>query len=70
MVNDARTPLHGQIEADETIIGGPVKGKRGRGVISCATKSLVFGAVEVITFVNKRGDTCEKAGRIRLSKTE
>lgn len=70
MVNDARSPLLGQVEADETIIGGPVKGKRGRGVISCTNKSLVFGAVEVIAYINKRGGACEKAGRIRLSKTE
>jgi len=70
MINDARTPLHGRIEADETIIGGPVKGIRGRGATSCATKTLVFGAVEVVVFINKRGASCEKAGRLRLSMTE
>ena len=32
MVNDTRTPLAGLIEADETIIGGPATGKKGRGV--------------------------------------
>ena len=50
MVNDARSPLYGQVEADETIIGGKIKGKRGRGVISDSKKSLVLGAVEVISY--------------------
>lgn len=67
MVNDNRTPLLGTIEADETIIGGPVKNKRGRGVIMEATKSLVVGAVEVFTHVDKEGSQKEKAGRLRLA---
>jgi len=70
MINDARTPLHGRIEADETIIGGPVKGIRGRGVTSCTTKTLVFSAVEVVTVINKQGASCEKAGRLRLNIDE
>ena len=70
MINDARSPLYGQIEADETIIGGKIKGKRGRGVISDSKKSLVFGAVEVISYIDKNGANAEKAGRIRLAKTE
>ena len=70
MINDARSPLYGEIEADETIIGGKIKGKRGRGVISDSKKSLVFGAVEVISYIDKNGANAEKAERIRLAKTE
>lgn len=40
MVNDTRTPLSGIVEADETIIGGPVNTKRGRGVTHGTHKSL------------------------------
>jgi transposase-like protein len=69
MVSDARSRLEGHIEADETIIGGPVKGKRGRGVAAAATKTLVFGAVEVISYVDKRGKPAERANRIRLAIT-
>lgn len=68
MVNDNRTPLSGTIEADETIIGGPAKNKRGRGVATEANKSLVVGAVEVVTYVDKKGNQKkEKAGRLRLA---
>ena len=67
MVSDARSRLEGDIEADETIVGGPVKGKRGRGVTSSATNTLVFGAVEVISYVDKHGQAAERAGRIRLA---
>ena len=67
MVNDARSSLEGSIEADETIVGGPVRGKRGRAVTDSATKTLVFGAVEVIQYTDKRGENAAKAGRIRLA---
>lgn len=67
MVNNARSRLQGIIEADETIIGGPVKGKRGRGVIKLTTKTLVFGAVEIIKYTDKQGNNAEKAARIRLA---
>ena len=50
--------------------GGKIKGKRGRGVISDSKKSLVLGAVEVISYIDKHGANAEKAGRIRLAKTE
>jgi len=43
MVNDTRTPLNGTVEADETIMGGPVKGKKGRGVTHDSHASLVVG---------------------------
>ena len=52
MVNDKRSRLQGVVEADETIIGGPSKNKRGRGTVDDSHKSLVAGAVEVII------DTC------------
>lgn len=66
MVNDTRTKLSGLIEADETFIGGPAKGKKGRGVASHANKSLVVGAVEVLVYQDKNDDRCERAGRLRL----
>ncbi|MDP8287021.1 MAG: IS1595 family transposase [Candidatus Electryonea clarkiae] len=70
MVNDSRSKLTGDVEVDETIIGGPVKGTRGRGVTSAATKTLVFGAVEVVCYTDKNGRDTERAGRIRLRITE
>jgi len=67
MVNDARSRLEGNVEADETIVGGPVRGKRGRAVTHLTTKTLVLGAVEVILYTDKRGESATKAGRIRLA---
>ena len=66
MVSDARTKLSGLIEADETFIGGPVKGKKGRGVIEAPNVSLVIGAVEVRSYVDKKAQAQERAGRLRL----
>src|SRR3954466_14634965 len=43
MVRPDRQPLAGRVEADETYVGGPRPGKRGRGA---AGKALVGGAVE------------------------
>src|SRR3954454_10289571 len=43
MVRPDRQPLAGRVEADETYVGGPRPGKRGRGA---AGKTLVGGAVE------------------------
>lgn len=70
MVGDTRSKLEGDVEADETIIGGPVKGKTGRGVTALATKTLVFGAVEVILYTDKFGKVAERAGRLRLAITK
>ena len=55
MVRSGRERLSGIIEADETYVGGPREGKRGRGAFG---KQIVFIAAEV------RG---HKIGRIRLS---
>jgi hypothetical protein len=66
MVNDSRPPLTGRIEADETIIGGPATGKKGRGVTPSVHNSLVSGAIEVLRYVAKNGMGKEKAGRLRL----
>jgi hypothetical protein len=66
MVNDSRSPLDGIVEADETIIGGPAKGKSGRGVTKAAHKSLVLGMVEVLTYQDKHGKRKRRAGRVRL----
>ena len=60
--------LSGVIEADETHIGGPAKDKKGRGVVKSANKSLIVGAVEIVTYKTKNGNAQEKAGRIRLQK--
>jgi transposase-like protein len=70
MVNDMRSRLAGRVEADEVIVGGPVSGKRGRGVTKAAHSTLVFGAVEVITYTDKHGAEMEKAGRLRLALTQ
>src|SRR5256885_8195393 len=43
MVRPDRQPLAGRVEADESHVGGPRPGKRGRGA---AGKALVGGAVE------------------------
>jgi transposase-like protein len=64
MVNGTRSQIAGLVEADETFIGGPEKGKRGRGA---GNKSLVVGAVEVIVYQDKNGKRCERAGRLRLA---
>ena len=55
MVNETRSQLSGLIEADESTIGGPAKGKRGRGVTAAKHKSLVIGAVEVIAYEIQAG---------------
>jgi len=44
MVLPGRTKLTGEVEVDETYIGGVKAGRRGRGVYG---KTLVFVAVEV-----------------------
>ena len=64
MVSDTRSQIAGLVEADETFIGGPAKGKRGRGA---GHKSLVVGAVEVLVYEDKKGKRCERAGRLRLA---
>lgn len=70
MVNEARSPLQGLVEADETIIGGPVKGLTGRGVTAAETKTLVLGAVEVLRWQKKGEGWQERAGRIRLTPVD
>ncbi len=67
MVNDTRSQLSGLVEVDETFIGGPVKGKKGRGVASSKHKSLVVGAVEVLIYYDKDTKRKERAGRLRLA---
>ena len=54
MVNPMREPLTGTVEVDDTYIGGPGKGKRGRGSDE---------KVPVVIAVENRGD---HTGRIRL----
>ena len=60
MVRPDRQPLAGRVEADETHLGGPKPGKRGRGA---AGKALVGGAVEA-----GRGEARgRRLGRLRLA---
>lgn len=66
MVRQNREPLSGLVEADETHIGGPVKGKSGRGVAAAKTKTLIAGAVEVKSYQKNESEK-ETAGRLRLS---
>jgi transposase-like protein len=66
MVNTDRSRLSGLIEADETHVGGPAKGKKGRGVREAKNKTLIGGAVEIVTYTTKGGTVKKKAGRLRL----
>src|SRR3569832_3027526 len=60
MVRPDRQPLAGRVEADESYVGGPRPGKRGRGA---AGKALVGGAVEA-----GRGEARgRRLGRLRLA---
>jgi hypothetical protein len=66
MVAPNRESLSGIVEADETHIGGPAKNKKGRGVAKAENKTLIAGAVEVLTYKTKSGVEKERAGRLRL----
>jgi len=66
MGNENRTPLRGMVEADEPLIGGPAKGKKGRGGATGKSKSLVRGMVEVLAYKDARGTAQTRAGRVRL----
>ncbi len=58
MVNAAREPLHGEVEIDDTWIGGPQAGLRGSRQLKGRRAALVLVAVE------KRG---KASGRLRLT---
>jgi transposase-like protein len=58
MVNAAREPLHGDVEIDDTWIGGPQAGLRGSRQLKGRRAALVLVAVE------KRGT---KSGRVRMA---
>src|SRR3954463_13407653 len=60
MVRPDRQPLAGRVEADESHVGGPRPGKRGRGA---AGKALVAGAVEAGRGKARR----RRPGRLRLA---
>jgi transposase-like protein len=70
MVNETRSRLSGLIEADESTIGGPAQGKRGRGVTAAKHKRVVIGAVEVLAYENQQGTRGERAGRLRLATVD
>src|SRR6516162_7306913 len=58
MVNAAREPLHGEVEIDDTWIGGPQAGLRGSRHLKGRPAALVLVAVE------KRGTN---SGRLRMA---
>lgn len=58
MVNVAREPLHGEIEVDDTWIGGPQPGLRGSRQLKGRH------AVPVLVAVERRG---ERSGRVRMT---
>lgn len=58
MVNAAREPLYGDVEVDDTWIGGPQAGLRGSRQLKGRRAALVLVAVE------KRGT---KSGRVRMA---
>jgi transposase-like protein len=57
MVNAAREPLHGEVEVDDTWVGGPQPGLRGSRQLKGRR------AVPVLVAVEKRGHT---VGRVRM----
>lgn len=58
MVNTAREPLHGEIELDDTWVGGPQPGIRGSRQLKGRKAAIVLVAVE------RRGGS---SGRVRMS---
>ena len=58
MVNTAREPLHGEVEVDDTWIGGPQAGLRGSRQLKGRRAALVLAAVE------RRG---KATGRVRMA---
>lgn len=66
MVAPNRTLLSGTVEADETHIGGPAKGKKGRGVAKSSNKTLIAGAIEIVIYKTKAAVAKQRAGRLRL----
>lgn len=63
LVAPGRESLHGEVEVDETFIGGKDRDRDGRG----GDKALVVGAVEIKTFVDEaKGRARTRSGRIRM----
>ncbi len=63
MIRPNRSLLKGEIEVDETYIGGRKKGKQGRG---SEGKTLVAVAVETVNYINKNGKEKKVLGRVRF----
>jgi transposase-like protein len=64
LVVPGREVLHGEVEADDTFIGGKDADRDGRG----GDKTLVVGAVELIPFSDiKSGKIRRRSGRVRLT---
>lgn len=60
MVRPGRDRIHGVVEVDESYVGAPKPGKRGRGA---AGKSIVAGALEIVA----KTKTSKRVGRLRLT---
>ena len=63
LVRPDREQLSGEVEVDETYVGGPVPGKRGRGALG---KAIVAIAVEALPTGEKSKRVA--SGRIRLAR--
>ena len=67
MVHPHREPLHGQVEVDETFVGGVRHGRRGREMDAARMgKFIVLGAVEVLCGPHADMGGLRRPGRIRL----
>jgi transposase-like protein len=60
MVRPERDRIRGKVEMDETFVGGPRPGKRGRGAEG---KTIVLGAIEVLPSRKKKRI---RSGRLRM----
>ena len=61
MVRPDRDMIHGFVEVDETYIGGPHEGKRGRGAEG---KAIAAAAIEVLDEGQRK--TQQRVGRLRM----
>jgi len=62
LVAPGRERLHGEVEVDETFVGGKDADQDGRG----GDKVLVVGAIELMNSVRPRSPTRRPVGRVRL----
>lgn len=72
MVNPQRDRLRGEVEVDESLIGGVKHGRRGKGTIGGkGGKFIAIGAVEIRRGTSsKTGEIVTRPGRLRLRHGE